>query len=161
MTGVTTAKIALQPELVRSSISRMRPKDQFRRRNTAYVRQGEWFFVPAPWVDPPDAHVLRDELLWRGHGTPHVMEQAFRSGGEIVYVSETYPRRLGEVAFARLPASVRQAHEWNQLFRNPDVYANGAIRHPDHATVHLDGWHRVAMNTEHGARAMQHVVFLD
>lgn len=32
--------------------------------------------------------------------------------------------------------------------RGPDVFAKGAIRHPDHATVVLRGWHRVAMNIE-------------
>jgi hypothetical protein len=40
------AKAALQPELVREAIERMRPKDAFRRRNAAYVRQGEWFLRP-------------------------------------------------------------------------------------------------------------------
>ena len=38
---------------------------------------------------------------------------------------------------------------------------NASFRHPDHATVVLPGWHRVLMNTEQGARAMRHVVFLD
>ena len=33
--------------------------------------------------------------------------------------------------------------------RNPRVYARGRIRHPDHATVTLDGWHEVFSNTEH------------
>jgi hypothetical protein len=47
------------------------------------------------------------------------------------------------------------------MVRDPDVYAMGAIRHPDHATIHLDGWHRVLMNTEQQARAMQNVVFID
>jgi hypothetical protein len=32
--------------------------------------------------------------------------------------------------------------------RGPDVFAKGAIRHPDHATVVLRGWHQVAMNIE-------------
>jgi hypothetical protein len=41
------------------------------------------------------------------------------------------------------------------------VFAKGAIRHPDHATVVLRGWHRVSMNTEQAARAMRHVAFLD
>src|SRR3989449_9438589 len=55
VTGVATAKVALQPEHVRAAVDRARPKDQFRRRNAAFVRQGEWFFVPAPELDPPRA----------------------------------------------------------------------------------------------------------
>ena len=45
--GVVSAKDALQPEAVRERVARVRPKDRFRRRNAAYVRQGEWFFLPA------------------------------------------------------------------------------------------------------------------
>jgi hypothetical protein len=45
--------------------------------------------------------------------------------------------------------------------RDPDLYVRGAMRHPDHATVVLHGWHRVYLNTESQARAMSHVVFLD
>ena len=48
VTGVAAAKAALQPALVRTAVGRARPKDPFRRRNAAYIRQGEWFFVPAP-----------------------------------------------------------------------------------------------------------------
>jgi hypothetical protein len=35
------------------------------------------------------------------------------------------------------------------------------ITHPDHATIRLDGWHRVEMNTENRSRAMASVAFLD
>jgi hypothetical protein len=48
-----------------------------------------------------------------------------------------------------------------RLVRDPEVYAKGAVRHPDHATIRLVGWHRVLMNTEQGARAMRHVAFID
>ena len=48
-----------------------------------------------------------------------------------------------------------------RFVRDPELFAKGAIRHPDHATVVLNGWHRVVMNTEQGARAMRHVAFLD
>ena len=64
VTGVTTAKLALQPDAVHDRSSGVRPKDRLRRRNAAFVRQGEWFFVPAElWPEPLDAHVLRDEPL--------------------------------------------------------------------------------------------------
>jgi hypothetical protein len=76
VTGVRTAKAALRPELVRDAIERVRPKDAFRRRNSAYVRQGEWFFVPAPEVDPLMTLVLFDEPLSRGRGNAHLMQFA-------------------------------------------------------------------------------------
>jgi hypothetical protein len=35
------------------------------------------------------------------------------------------------------------------------------VRHRDHQTIILDGWHEVAMNTEQQAAAMRQVTFLD
>jgi hypothetical protein len=45
--------------------------------------------------------------------------------------------------------------------RNPRVYVRGRVRHPDHKTVVLDGWHEVFSNTENLSDAMRDVVFLD
>ena len=160
VTGVGAAKAALQPEAVRELVGRKRVKDPFRRRNAVYVRQGEWFFVPAVGIDPPDALVLRDEPLTRG-GTPHVMQFAYRRGGELVYVSTRNPQGLTQSQFDAIPRRARERRQWERFVRDAEVYARGNVRHPDHATVHLPSWHRVLMNTEREARAMQHVVFLD
>jgi hypothetical protein len=161
VSGVPAAKAALQPQLVRSAVGRARPKDPFRRRNPAYVRQGEWFFVPAPGVDPPATMILRNEALSRGRGNVHVMELAYRRGGQAVWFNRRHPGGISDARFRRLSEHERRNGGWTSLVRDPEVYAKGAIRHPDHATVVLRGWHRVAMNTEQDARAMQHVVFLD
>jgi len=125
------------------------------------VRQGEWFFVFAVGINPPDALVLRNEPLSRGLGTPHVMQFAYRSGGEIVYVNRQHPSGITERRFAQLTAEQQRHGAWARMVRDPDVYAKGAIRHPDHATVQLDHWHRVLMNTEQRAQAMRHVAFID
>lgn len=50
---------------------------------------------------------------------------------------------------------------WQTVQRNPGVYVRGRIRHPDHATITLHGWHQVVMNTENESRAMRNVAFLD
>lgn len=47
------------------------------------------------------------------------------------------------------------------MVRGAAVYGKGTVRHPDHATITLRGWHRVLMNTENQAQAMRHVAFLD
>lgn len=159
VTGVVAAKAALQPPAVRERVARTRPKDAFRRRNSAYVRQGEWFFVPSR-IDPPDVLVLRDEPLTRG-GTPHVLQFAHRRGGTLVYVNHRYPTGITEARYARLTRDEQRTGGWTTFLRDPELYAMGAVRHPDHATIHLPAWHRVLMNTEQGARAMRHVAFLD
>jgi hypothetical protein len=45
--------------------------------------------------------------------------------------------------------------------RNSGVYVRGRVSHPDHRTIHLNGWHQVVMNTETQAPAMRNVAFLD
>ena len=162
VTGVMTAKQALQPVGVRAAVERRRPKDRFRRRNSAYLRQGEWFFVPAPGLEPDPWRVLQDEPLSRGRGKAHLMELAYREGGQLVYVSRGYPTGLPVSRYVALSETKRSRHApWTQMVRDAAVYACGAVRHPDHATLVLPGWHRVLMNTEQGAAAMRHVAFLD
>jgi hypothetical protein len=50
---------------------------------------------------------------------------------------------------------------WQVRFRNAEVYARGTVRHRDHATITLHGWHHVWMNTENTTRTMANVAFLD
>jgi hypothetical protein len=156
---VEAAKDALQPEAVRSAVARVRPRDRFARRNVAYVRQGEWFFLPEWTLVVDDADVLRDEPLTRGRGNDHLLQFAFRRGGEIVYVDDDHPSGIDEDAFWRLSTANRR--RWREMLRDPELYAKGAVSHPDHNTVVLPCWHRVLMNTEQQARAMRHVAFLD
>jgi hypothetical protein len=162
VTGVATAMAALQPEEVRSAATRLRrPQDRLRRRNGAYVRQGEWFFVPEPGLGVHEALVLRDEPLSRGRGTPHVLELAYRRGGQLVYVNHRNPGGITEAQFGRLTREQQRRGGWSRMVRDPELFARGAIRHPDHATIVLREWHRVLMNTEQQASAMRLVAFLD
>ena len=39
-----------------------------------------------------------------------------------------------------------------ELRRDVGVHVRGRIRHPDHATITLHGWHRVVLNTEGQSR---------
>jgi hypothetical protein len=112
-------------------------------------------------IVPADALVLRDEPLTRGRGRPHVMQFVHRRGGDVVYVNRRHPTGISEARYARLTPEQRCSGGWMRLVRDPEVYAKGTVRHPDHATIRLVGWHRVLMNTEQGARAMRHVAFVD
>lgn len=117
--------------------------------------------MPKLGLEVADSHMLYNEPLSRGAGTAHLMELAFRRGGETVYVSRRYPSGLTHDEYRALPDRDRRSESWDEMVRDAEVYARGAIRHPDHATIVLPGWHRVLMNTERGARAMRHVAFLD
>jgi len=161
---VAGAKIALKPEQVRTreealGVSR---KESFRRKNAAFVRQGEWFFIPDPGFKANPLFILRNEPLSRGNGgKPHWAEEAYRSGGETVYVSAKYPTGLSSAEFGRLPETERKNGNFRLMKRDASVHVRGEISHPDHATVQLATWHRVLMNTENRSIAMRFVAFLD
>lgn len=81
------------------------------------VRQGEWFFVPAPGFVPPAGHSI-ERNRWLGtKPRPHVVEES---------------------AWERTEDG-RFLH-----------HVRGRVRHPEHATVTLRGWHRVFRNRESG-----------
>jgi len=160
---VAGAQTALKPAEVRlrEQALGLRRKHGFRRRNAAFVRQGEWFFVPAEKVGADPLRVLRYEPLSRGNGSkPHWAELCYRSGGETVYVSGKYPRGLTSMEYNALPESERKLG-FRMMKRDAVVYVRGEITHPDHKTVCLEGWHRVFMNTENRSMAMRFLAFLD
>jgi hypothetical protein len=159
---VRDAMQALKPEGVLQSERSIRSKDRDRRTNRARIRQGEWFFLPEPGLRVPALLILRDEPLVRGRGgKPHVCEQLFRFGGETVYVSPSTSNGLTETEYKNLSGAERKRWNWQVMRRNPKVYVRGRIRHVDHRTVTLMGWHQVLSNTEDQSYAMRNIVFLD
>jgi hypothetical protein len=163
---IRQAKEALKPTEVRNAQARQRLKGmhQHRRKNAAFVRQGEWFFLPAPDFVPGDGLVLKNEPLSRGNGgKPHWAEFCCREGGEVVWVCSRYPSGVPEAEYQRIVAINSGARLWGWLHmrRNPGVHVRGRIRHPDHRTIVLHRWHRVVMNTEGQSKAMRNVAFLD
>ncbi len=156
---------ALKPPEVRSAQehAELKTGDRNRRRNAAFVRQGEWFFLPEPQLQVNDWLILRNEPLRRGAGKPHMAEQLVRTGGQRVYVSTQHPNGLSEDQYRNLLAGNDKAGKWNWrvMVRDAGVYVRGRIRHPDHKTIVLDGWHQVLPNTETQTRAMANVAFLD
>jgi hypothetical protein len=163
---VATAMEALKPVDVRRRQERLavKPRRRNRRRNAAFIRQGEWFFVPMEGGFQPNAKlVLKNEPLRRGGGKPHFVEELYRDGGETVYVSHKHPNGLTQLQYDRAISrdpKLRQLH-WIVQRRNPNVYVRGKVRHADHKTIILVGWHRVHMNTETQSIAMRNVAFLD
>jgi hypothetical protein len=163
--SVRQAMDALQPQDVREALSRnhVSSRKRYARKNRAFRRQGEWFFVPEPSFVADSKLVLHNEPLRRGGGKPHMVEQLFRSGGETVHVCGRHPNGLTPNEYREVlrlnPNAARWG--WQVMRRNPGVYARGDIRHSDHETITLPFWHRVIMNTETQSRTMANVAFLD
>jgi hypothetical protein len=84
--------------------------------------------------------------------------RAYRRQGE--WFNHRHPTGITGAELSALSDRERR-RSWTPMVRDAAVFAKGAVRHPDHATIVLHDWHRVAMNTEQRARAMQHIAFLD
>ena len=163
---VRQAKEALKPSDVRAAQGRtgLKGNARNRRKNAAYRRQGEWFFLPVKDMHVDERYVLRNEPLSRGNGSkPHWVEFCYRTGGETVYVCRRHRSGVSEIEYFRILAANPNAKAWGwqTMRRNMGVYVRGRVRHDDHRTIVLRDWHAVVMNTEAQAKAMQNVVFLD
>src|SRR4051794_21045374 len=102
---VRQAKEALKPAEVQTVQARagLRTEARNRRKNAAYRRQGEWFFVPVPGLTVDEKAVLRDEPITRGNGgKPHWCDYCYRTGGETVYVGSGRPEGITEAEYRRL-----------------------------------------------------------
>ncbi len=156
---------ALKPPVARFAEKRvgLRFSKRHRRHNAAWVRQGEWFFIPVRGFTPTPGEVRRNEPLQRsGRSQPHIAEFCVRSGGEMVYVHRTGRRAISEQAYRNLVRHKPDAaKDYHQQRRNMQVLVRGRISHADHATILLRDWHEVAMNTENESIAMRSVTFID
>ena len=92
-----------------------------------------------------------------------MVEELVRSGGVSVRVCFQHPNGVTDSEYNNIIKTNPRAKGWNWSHRTRDaaVYVRGKVRHKDHKTVVLRGWHKVEMNTENEARAMRNVAFLD
>lgn len=162
---VSQAKEALKPDPVRAAQARsgLNHTQRNSRKNRAFRRQGEWFFIEEPGLVVDPKLILRNEPISRGGGSkPHMVAEVFRTGGETVYVHRHYPAGVTVQEHKRiLDRGETRASEWRMMKRNAGVYARGTVRHADHEVITLHTWHRVFMNTEAQSRARANLAFLD
>lgn len=163
--SVSQAKEALKPGPVRDAQARhsLNHSQRNLRKNRAFRRQGEWFFVEEPGLVVDPKLILRNEPLSRGNGSkPHIVAEVFRIGGDDVYVHPRYPTGVTRAEWKRILArGEARESEWRMMKRNAGVYARGTVRHADHEVITLHQWHRVLMNTESQSRTMANLAFLD
>src|SRR5436190_4073343 len=121
--SVRQAMDALQPAGVRDALTRshVSSRKRYARKNRAFRRQGEWFFVPETSFAVDEKLILRNEPLRRGAGKPHLVEQLFRTGGETVNVCGKHPNGLLPKEYRELlRASPKAANwGWTVMRRNP------------------------------------------
>ncbi len=152
---VPAAKESLMPAEVREAARRsgLRHAELYRRHTRAFIRQGEWFFVPVARVDVNALAIHRREPLIRpGGGKPHIVDELVRGQGEMVWHHNKYAfQGITDEQYAQHTEWARAEAGWSRRLRigpGGSVHARGAVRHPDHATIYLSTWHRVYINSE-------------
>jgi hypothetical protein len=164
VSSVEDALESLKPGEVLDAQSGLRRKHRNKRNSGVTLRQGEWFFIPTPDLDPHPGSILRDEPIRRGNGSPHMVEDVFRQGGITVFVCGQYPAGVEEKELQRLieEEEERRFWGWQSMKRDMDVFGRGKVSHRDHETITLNGWHRILANTEAEAWfRSETLVFLD
>lgn len=162
--NIKEAKQSLKPKEVIDAEKNIPSKHKLKRKNKARIRQGEWYFIESDLVVKHAGLIHKNEPLSRGRGSkPHMVDEIYREGGISVRVCRQYPNGLTEPEYKKLIDSdpSKENLSWRTMSRDATVYARGKVRHKDHATIYLSGWHRVTMNTENLATSRSNMAFLD
>lgn len=160
VSSVMAAKASLKPPEIKEQEIGLNSTKRNRRKTKVFKRQGEWFFLPVN-IKVNESLIIRDEPMRRSNSSKaHVAQFAYRVGGEQVKVCSRYPEGISLKEFADLIKNNPHVKNfgWREMKKNPTLYVKGKVRHPDHATIQLQDWHRVMMNTEVRSAA---VAFLD
>lgn len=166
----------LQPPEIQKVAKDLPRKERYKRHTSLYIRQGEWFFQPLSLkemkklaTDFPkwEQMVIKNEPIQRGSSKAHMCQFMFRHGGRTVMVHSNYaPNGWDKKTYTAWQEKQRTLSSgnlvWMSGWRERQVgmrcLVKGTVRHPDHATVTLHGWHEVFMNAEVMTREM---AFLD
>ena len=112
-TTVRGAMEALKPDIVRREQKRKGVKHRrYRRKTAAYVRQGEWFFLPRPMMHVGELAIHNGELV-HNEGKPHRVEWLYRPEGR----DETFVR--GDVSHS--DHETIQLQVWHRVVQNNEV----------------------------------------
>lgn len=154
-TNIHTAFESLKPDRVKEVQKKVNPRKRNRRHNPAFIRQGEWFFIPVDFIpDYKPEEIRRNEPISRPGGSPHRVEEVLRFGGEKVYVrrNKIYSEKEFENLMATKPLNEKgdplRPNEFEIRYRGARVLGRGTVRHRDHKTVHLKGWYEIHLSTE-------------
>ena len=150
VSNIADALDALKPAQIIGAQKQLKPKHRNKRNNAAFKRQGEWFFIPALDLVPDPMLVIRNEPIRRGNGSPHMVEEIYRTGGETVYVCGRYRGGIDAARYQNLIKRQPKARTWGWrlMRRNMAVYGRGRVSHRDHKTIILKGWHSILPNRE-------------
>jgi len=163
---IQQAKDELRPDAATHSIKkRGKIKNRNKRKNKGFKRQGEWFFIPTN-LNLDDEIIHSNEPIVRtGGGKPHIVSEIVRMGGHTVYTHPLFEGEIGQEQYSEImkDPTTDSTHKigWQTWTRDATVYGRGTVRHPDHKTIKLPGWHLILANLEDKTPLRRNLTFLD
>jgi hypothetical protein len=133
---------------VASRRSGVKNKNWFKRNTKGFLSQGEWFFVPVHFEENKLTVIHKNEPISRPGGTPHIVEELVRQGGETVYSGPNQQIITAKEYAEKVAKDPTQASFWRQRSRGARVLGRGKVKHPDHHTKILNGWHEIHLSNE-------------
>jgi len=163
---VQQAKDSLRPDLATASIKkRGKLKNRNKRKNKGFVRQGEWFFIPINSNFENEITFKNEPIVRAGGGKPHIVGEIIRRGGTTVYTHPLFEGEISQEAHSKImkDPTTTSTHKigWQTWTKDARVFGRGTVRHPDHKTINLPGWHEIVPNTEDKTALRRNLTFLD
>jgi hypothetical protein len=174
-TTVAEAHRILAPETVRSN----------RALKKKVVRQGEWFFTPVSQdVEEQIAAYIAKYGVLKGQrigpvgrrGRPHIATEMVRMKVRVGLSARERASQINEFRSAIASMNAMRAKIGVRLsggqvvrreadlpeFRMESIeYVRGAVKHPDHHSLRLAGWHSVSVNTERTDEIARGMTWID
>ncbi len=148
--NVDHAMLSLKPALVdiQQKIKKIKRKNINKRHNKAFIRQGEWFFISSRI-----SINTQNYIMYKNHslGNGHVCDEVCETVIETYFHSKHAPKGLLKGNYKRFLEKHPHIHPnkgWWTSIMYFDRYARGHVRHKDHKTIYLNGWHIVLKNRQ-------------
>jgi hypothetical protein len=150
--GVTMSKTIeeafsnLRPASVTMAMHKagVKNKDKYRRKTKGFIRQGEWFFVPVHFEETKSTVIHKNEPINRRGGSSHIVDELVRMGGTTVWTFANEVLTQSQWENIKDP---RRKGLFRQRGIDARVLARGKVKHKDHHTIILKGWHEVLLAT--------------
>jgi hypothetical protein len=146
--NVDQAMSSLKPGFVnfRQKITKVKTKNINKRHNKAFIRQGEWFFIPYNKLYTSNLIVIKNHSL-----NGHICDEVYEDVVENYFHHKHAPAGMLEWAYKKFLKKHPRIHPrkgWTTSSSIFNLYARGHIRHKDHQTIYLNGWHIVLKNRQ-------------
>jgi hypothetical protein len=146
--NVDHAMASLKPGYInfRQKITKVKPKNINKRHNKAFIRQGEWFFLPYYRLNSNNLIIYKNHSLGG-----HICDEVYEDVVETYFHHKHAPDGMLDWTYKKFLKKHPHVHPkkgWSYSVSLFGRYARGHVRHKDHQTIYLNDWHIVLKNRQ-------------